>query len=56
MIADAVKSDAPLPPATAAQSLLASRIQEAATEKLSAVGEAPQDRKDGLGQNLPVPG
>ncbi len=42
MIADAVKSDGPIAPDVAAQSLLASRVQEAATEKLLAVGPAPE--------------
>jgi CubicO group peptidase (beta-lactamase class C family) len=45
MIADAVKSDAPLPPDAGAQSLLASRIQEAATEKPLLVGETPEIAK-----------
>jgi hypothetical protein len=45
MIADAVKSDAPLPPDTAGQSLLASRIQEVATEKPSPVGETSKIAK-----------
>jgi CubicO group peptidase (beta-lactamase class C family) len=45
MIADAVKSDAPLPPDAAGQSLLASRIQEVATEKPSPVGETPEIAK-----------
>ena len=41
MIADAVKSDGPLPPDVASQSLLASRIREAATEKPLPVGQTP---------------
>jgi CubicO group peptidase (beta-lactamase class C family) len=45
MIADAVKSDAPLPPGAAGQSLLASRIQEVATEKPSPVGETSKIAK-----------
>jgi hypothetical protein len=45
MIANAVKSDTPLPPHAEAQSLLAHRIQEAATEKPSPVGPVPDIAK-----------
>ena len=45
MIADAVKSDGPLPPDVASQSLLASRIREAATEKPLPVGQTPDIAK-----------
>ena len=45
MIADAVKSDAPLPPDADSQSLLARRIREAAVEKPSPVGPAPEIAK-----------
>jgi CubicO group peptidase (beta-lactamase class C family) len=45
MIANAVKSDNPLPPDAEAQSLLAHRIQEAATEKSSPVGPVPEIEK-----------
>ena len=41
MVAAAVKSDAPLPPNAAAQALLANRVQDAATEKPSPVGDMP---------------
>jgi hypothetical protein len=41
MIAHAAKSDGPLPPDVASQSLLASRIREAATEKPLPVGQTP---------------
>jgi CubicO group peptidase (beta-lactamase class C family) len=41
LIAKAVKSDGPLPSNTSAQTLLAERIREAATEKPSQVGDSP---------------
>ena len=41
-IAGAVKSDAPLPPDSAAQTLLAESIQKAATERASPVGTTPE--------------
>ena len=41
-IADAIKSDAALPPNSAAQSLLAASIQKAATERASPVGPTPE--------------
>jgi CubicO group peptidase (beta-lactamase class C family) len=45
MIADAVKSDTPLAPDPEAQSRLADRIREVATEKPSPVGETPEIAK-----------
>jgi CubicO group peptidase (beta-lactamase class C family) len=41
-IADAIKSDAPLPLDSAAEGLLAASIQKAATERASAVGATPE--------------
>jgi CubicO group peptidase (beta-lactamase class C family) len=41
-VAGAIKSDASLPPNSAAQSLLAASIQEAATEKASPIGATPE--------------
>jgi hypothetical protein len=41
-IAGAIRSDAPLPPDSAAEGLLAASIQKAATEQASAVGAAPE--------------
>jgi CubicO group peptidase (beta-lactamase class C family) len=55
MIADAVKSDMPLPPDAAGQSLLASRIQEVATEKPSPVGETPAIAKAISGKTYRFP-
>jgi CubicO group peptidase (beta-lactamase class C family) len=45
LISDAVKSSAPLPPNAAAQSLLASRIHDAATERAAPVAAAPEIAK-----------
>jgi CubicO group peptidase (beta-lactamase class C family) len=55
MIADAVKSGIPLPPDTAGQSLLASRIQEVATEKPQPVGETPEIAKALSGKTYRFP-
>jgi CubicO group peptidase (beta-lactamase class C family) len=55
MIADAVKSGIPLPPDTAGQSLLASRIQEVATEKPQPVGETPEIAKAISGKTYRFP-
>jgi hypothetical protein len=41
-IAEAIKSDTPLPPDSTAQALLAASIQKAATEQASPVGPAPE--------------
>jgi CubicO group peptidase (beta-lactamase class C family) len=41
-ISNSVRSDKPLPPDTVAQSLLAASIHQAATEKPSPVGQAPE--------------
>jgi CubicO group peptidase (beta-lactamase class C family) len=44
-VAECVKSDAPLPANSAAFSLLSSRVQDAATEKPSPVGDVPPTAK-----------
>jgi len=55
LIADAVKSDTPLAPDAAGQSLLASRIQAVATEKPQPVGETPKIGKAISGKTYRFP-